>query len=82
MKALSTKCTYSNLNIDYDKINAIDLRPLREQQSFDGYSADTGLAILEKTMIKPNFKYYDKRKFSYPTYLVSEDYHITDEIKG
>ena len=27
-------------------------------------------------------RFYDKRKFSYPTYLVSEDYHIIDDLQG
>ena len=36
--------------------------------------------MIDKT--KTDDRYYDKREFSYPVFIVSEDYHVIKQKKG
>ena len=67
LKKLKNQSTYSNLNLNYEKIG----KGLQEKYKGGKRQNNTS-----------EDKYYDKRKFAYPVYLVSEDYHIIDSQNG
>jgi len=67
------------MNIDYRKIPTLSINDAKNYD-LEKMNRDHGLKYMHAAGVDEFLKdpYYVDRKFAYPSYLVSEDYHITD----